>query len=148
MIAIACDHAAVKLKKAVIAHLEKKGYEVKDFGCYTSEAVDYPDYAYAVATAVAGGECEKGVLICGTGIGMSISANKVKGVRCALCGDTFSARATREHNDANILALGERVVGEGLALEITDVFFGTEFSGEERHARRIAGIKAIEEKTK
>ncbi len=143
MIAIACDHAALKLKNTVKERLESKGFEVKDFGCHTPEAVDYPDYAKA-----ASGECEKGVLICGTGIGMSIAANKVKGIRCALCGDTFSARATREHNDANMLALGERVTGVGLALEIVDVFFSTEFSGEPRHARRIAGITAIEESAK
>ena len=148
MIAIACDHAALKLKNTVKERLESKGFEVKDFGCHTPEAVDYPDYAKAAACAVASGECEKGVLICGTGIGMSIAANKVKGSRCALCGDTFSARATREHNDANMLALGERVTGVGLALEIVDVFFSTEFSGEPRHARRIAGITAIEESAK
>ena len=112
MIAIACDHAALKLKNTVKERLESKGFEVKDFGCHTPEAVDYPDYAKAAACAVASGECEKGVLICGTGIGMSIAANKVKGIRCALCGDTFSARATREHNDANMLALGERVTGD------------------------------------
>ena len=146
MIAIGCDHAAVELKQLIIKHLESKGYKVKDYGCHTSESVDYADYALAVANAVAGGECEKGILICGTGIGMSIAANKVKGIRCAVCGDTFSARATREHNDANILAMGERVIGKGLAQDIVDVFLGTEFSGEERHVRRIAKITAIEDK--
>lgn len=146
MIAIGCDHAALELKAAVIARLKEKGYEVKDYGCFAPQSVDYPDYAYAVAKAVAGGECEKGVLICGTGIGMSIAANKVKGVRCAVCGDTFSAKATRSHNDANILALGERVVGKGLALEIVDAFFDTPFSGDERHIRRINKITGIEEK--
>lgn len=146
MIAIGCDHAAVELKKEIVRHLEQKGYEVQDFGCYTDQAVDYPDYAYAVAHAVASGACEKGVLICGTGIGMSIAANKVRGIRCAVCGDTFSARATRLHNDANILALGERVTGKGLALDIVDVFFDTPFSGEERHMRRIKKIADIEDK--
>ena len=146
MTAIGCDHAAVKLKNTIIEHLKSRGIEVKDFGCFTSESVDYPDYAYAVASAVASGECERGILICGTGIGMSIAANKVKGIRCALCGDTFSARATREHNDANILALGERVTGAGLALDIVDVFMDTKFSGDERHVRRINGIRAIEER--
>lgn len=148
MTAIGCDHAAVGLKQAIIKHLTEQGREVKDFGCYSSSAVDYADYAYAVAKAVASGECENGILICGTGIGMSIAANKVKGIRCALCGDTFSARATREHNDANVLALGERVIGMGLAIDIVDVFLNTAFSGEERHVRRIAGVKAIEEREK
>ncbi len=146
MIAIGCDHAALELKKSIIAHIESCGFEVKDFGCFTSEAVDYPVYARKVSQAVASGECEKGILICGTGIGMSIAANKVEGIRCALCGDTFSARATRQHNDANILALGERVVGKGLALDIVDVFLNTEFSGEERHVRRIALIEPKESK--
>ena len=146
MTAIGCDHAAVNLKNTIIEHLKSKGIEVKDFGCYTSESVNYPDYAYAVASAVASGECERGILICGTGIGMSIAANKVKGIRCALCSDTFSARATREHNDANILALGERVLGVGLALDIVDVFMNTGFSGDARHVRRINGIRAIEER--
>ena len=146
MIGIGCDHAAVELKQLIIRHLEEQGYSVKDYGCYTSEAVDYADYALAIANAVAGGECDKGILICGTGIGMSIAANKVKGIRCALCGDTFSARATREHNDANILAMGERVIGKGLAQDIVDVFLSTGFSGDERHVRRIAKITAIEDK--
>ncbi|MCI8413135.1 MAG: ribose 5-phosphate isomerase B [Clostridia bacterium] len=145
MIAIGCDHAATELKNKIKNRLESQGLTVKDFGCHSNQAVDYPDYAIAVAKAVASGECEKGVLICGTGIGMSIAANKVKGIRCALCGDTFSARATREHNNANILALGQRVTGEGLALDIVDVFFGTAFSGDERHMRRIEKITQIEE---
>lgn len=146
MIGIGCDHAAVELKQLIIRHLQEKGYEVKDYGCYKPESVDYADYALAVANAVASGECDKGILICGTGIGMSIAANKVRGIRCALCGDTFSARATREHNDANILAMGERVIGKGLAQDIVDVFLTTEFSGDERHVRRIAKITAIEDK--
>lgn len=144
MVAIGCDHAALELKNEIARRLEQKGYQVKDFGCHTAQAVDYPDYAAAVARAVASGECEKGVLICGTGIGMSIAANKVRGIRCAVCGDTFSARATRLHNDANILALGERVTGKGLALDIVDVFFDTPFSGEERHVRRIRKISELE----
>ncbi len=145
-IAIACDHAALKLKNDVVKHLEGKGYEVLDFGIHEDGAVDYPDYALPVAEAVACGNADKGILICGTGIGMSISANKVKGIRCALCSDTFSAHATREHNDANVLAFGERVVGAGLALDIVDTFLSTEFSGAERHANRIAKITAIENK--
>ncbi len=148
MIAIGCDHAAVDFKKSIIEHLQARGWKVQDFGTHTSEAVDYPQYARKVAEAVARGECEKGILICGTGIGMSIAANKVRGIRCALCGDTFSARATREHNDANVLALGERVLGKGLALDIVDVFLTTAFSGEERHVRRIEGISAIEREEK
>lgn len=144
MIAIGCDHAALRLKNGIIEHLRKRGFEVKDFGCFEAKSVDYPEYAAAVAHAVSGGECEKGILICGTGIGMSMAANKVKGIRCAVCGDTFSARATREHNDANILALGERVIGEGLALEIVDVFVDTAFSGDARHVRRINKIADIE----
>lgn len=145
-IAIACDHAAPALKAKVAEHLVKKGIEVIDFGTNSSEAVDYPDYAQKAAEAVAGGKADMGILICGTGIGMSIAANKVKGIRCALCSDTFSARATREHNDANMLAFGERVVGEGLALDIVDTFVSTAFSGAERHRARIAKIAAIEEK--
>lgn len=145
MIAIGCDHAAVELKNKIIEHVKNNGFEVKDYGCFSCESVDYPDYALKTAKAVAGGECDKGILICGTGIGMSIAANKVKGIRCALCGDTFSARATREHNDANILALGQRVIGEGLALDIVDVFLSTPFSGNARHVKRIDKIKGIED---
>lgn len=145
-IAIACDHAAPALKAKVAEHLVKKGIEVIDFGTNSSDAVDYPDYAQKAAEAVAVGKADIGILICGTGIGMSIAANKVKGIRCALCSDTFSARATREHNDANMLAFGERVVGEGLALDIVDTFVATAFSGAERHRARIAKIAAIEEK--
>ena len=136
-IAIGCDHAALKLKNDVVEKLRKEGYEVEDFGIHEQKSVDYPDYALPVAEAV---------LICGTGIGMSIAANKVKGIRCALCSDTFSAHATREHNDANILAFGERVVGEGLAMDIVDTFLKTPFSGDDRHVKRIAKISAIEDK--
>lgn len=145
-IAIACDHAALKLKNDVIEKLGKEGYEVEDFGIYEQKSVDYPDYALPVAEAVASGKADKGILICGTGIGMSIAANKVKGIRCALCSDTFSAHATREHNNANILAFGERVVGEGLAMDIVDTFLKTPFSGDDRHVKRIAKISAIEDK--
>lgn len=145
-IAIACDHAALKLKNDVIEKLGKEGYEVEDFGIHEQKSVDYPDYALPVAEAVASGKADKGILICGTGIGMSIAANKVKGIRCALCSDTFSAHATREHNDANILAFGERVVGEGLAMDIVDTFLKTPFSGDGRHVKRIAKISAIEDK--
>lgn len=145
-IAIACDHAALKLKNDVIEKLGKEGYEVEDFGIHEQKSVDYPDYALPVAEAVASGKADKGILICGTGIGMSIAANKVKGIRCALCSDTFSAHATREHNDANILAFGERVIGEGLAMDIVDTFLRTPFSGDDRHVKRIAKISAIEDK--
>lgn len=145
-IAIGCDHAALNLKNDVVEKLRKEGYEVEDFGIHEQKSVDYPDYALPVAEAVASGRADKGILICGTGIGMSIAANKVKGIRCALCSDTFSAHATREHNDANILAFGERVVGEGLAMDIVDTFLKTPFSDDDRHVKRIAKISAIEDK--
>ena len=141
MLAIGCDHGGFALKQEIMAHLEKKGIAVKDFGTYSADSCDYPIYARAVAEAVAGGECERGILICGTGIGVSITANKVPGIRCALCGDCFSAKATREHNDANILALGARVTGPGLALMIVDTFLDTPFSNDERHVRRISMIE-------
>lgn len=141
MIGIGCDHGGFELKKAIMTHLRERGLEYKDFGTFTQDSCDYPDYARAVAEAVAEGVCDRGILICGTGIGMSIAANKVHGIRAALCGDCFSAKATREHNDANILCLGARVLGEGLALEITDIFLDTEFSGDQRHIRRIAKIE-------
>ena len=143
MIAIGCDHGGYELKLSVIEHLKSKGYEIKDYGCYSSDSVDYPDYAYPVAKSVANGEAEKGILICGTGIGMSIAANKIKGIRCALCSDTFSAHATREHNDSNILALGARVVGLNLALDIIDTWLSAEFTGG-RHLNRIEKITRIE----
>lgn len=138
MIALGCDQGGFELMQEVKKHLEERGLEYKDFGTYSAESVDYPIYGKKVAHAVAGGECEKGILICGTGIGISITANKVKGIRAALCHDVFSAEATRLHNDANILAMGGRVVGPGLALMIVDKFLDTPFSGEERHARRIS----------
>jgi len=137
MLAIGCDHGGYELKQEIMKHLTKRGLEFKDFGCYSEASVDYPEYGRAVAHAVANGECEKGILICGTGIGISITANKVKGIRAALCTDCFCAQATREHNDANVLALGGRVVGPGLALKIVDTFLDTPFSGDERHQRRI-----------
>lgn len=144
-IALGSDHGGLKLKKIIIKHLEEKGIEIKDFGTHTEESCDYPDFALEVAEAVANKEMDFGILICGTGIGISISANKVPGVRAALCSDTFSARATREHNNANILAMGERVVGPGLAIDIVDSFLNAEFEGG-RHTRRIDKITEIEKK--
>ncbi|MCD8378838.1 MAG: ribose 5-phosphate isomerase B [Lachnospiraceae bacterium] len=141
MIAIGSDHGGFILKEAVKAYLIEQGHEVKDLGCYTHESADYPVYGKAVGRAVADGECEKGIVICTTGIGISMAANKIKGVRCALCMDSYTARLTREHNDANVLALGAGVVGPLLALEIVDTFLNTEFSGAERHARRVAMIE-------
>ena len=144
MIAIGSDHGGFALKQEIMKHLEAAGYAYKDYGTYTADSCDYPVYGEAVARAVAGGEAERGILICGTGIGISISANKVKGIRAALCGDCYSAEMTRRHNDANILALGARVLGPGLALKIVDTFLDTPFSGDERHVRRIAKISQIE----
>ena len=141
MIAIGCDHGGFELKQEILRHLEKRGLTYRDFGCYSTASCDYPAYGRAVAEAVARGECERGILVCGTGIGISITANKVKGIRAALCTDCFMAEATRLHNDANILALGGRVVGPGLALKIVDTFLDTPFSDEERHKRRIAQIE-------
>ena len=143
MIAIGSDHGGYALKQEIMAYLDKEGLEYKDYGCYSEASCDYPEFGHAVAHAVADGECERGIIICGTGIGISISANKVKGIRAALCGDCFSEQMTIEHNDANILALGARVVGAGLAVKIVDTFLHTEFSGDERHARRIAKIEEI-----
>lgn len=137
MIAIGCDHGGYELKLEVINHLKERGFEIKDFGCDSTASCDYPVYAKKVAEAVASGECELGILICGTGIGMSMAANKVDGIRAALCADCFSAKATREHNNANILCMGARTTGPGLALMITDIFVDTPFSNDERHIRRI-----------
>lgn len=142
MIALGCDHGGYELMQEVKAYLDGKGLAYRDFGCHSTEAVDYPVYARKVAHAVTDGDCDKGILICGTGIGISIAANKVPGVRAALCSDCFSAEATRLHNDANILAMGGRVVGAGLALKIVETFLNTPFSGEERHARRIGLIES------
>ena len=141
MIALGCDHGGYELMQEVIKHLEERGLEYKNFGCSSTESVDYPIYGQAAAKAVASGECDKGIIICGTGIGISISANKIKGIRAALCHDCFSAQATREHNDANMLAMGARVIGPGLALKIVDIFLDTPFSNDERHVRRIGMIE-------
>ena len=143
-IAIGCDHGALDLKNAVVKHLQGKGYEVCDFGCYSLDSCDYPDFAEAAAKAVASGECEKGIVLCTTGIGISIAANKVKGIRCALLSDPLSARMTREHNDTNMMAMGAGIVGKNLALEIVDTWIGTEFSGEAKHQRRIDKVMALE----
>ena len=143
-IAIGCDHGALALKNKVVSHLEQKGYEVQDFGTYTLDSCDYPDYAEKAAKAVASGECDKGIVLCTTGIGISIAANKVPGIRCALLHETWSAKMTREHNDTNMMALGAAVVGELLALEIVDTWLGTEFSHEAKHQRRIDKVMALE----
>ena len=137
MIALGCDHGGFELKQEVIQYLKVNQIEYKDYGCYDTASVDYPVYARKVAKAILDGEAEKGILICGTGIGISIAANRIKGIRAALCSDCFSAQATREHNDANILCMGGRVVGAGLAIKIVDTFLHTEFSNDERHIRRI-----------
>ena len=141
MIALGCDHGGFELMKDVKKHLEERGLEYKDFGTYSADSCDYPVYGKAVANAIVSGECDRGILICGTGIGISISANKVKGIRAAVVSDCFSAQATREHNDANIIAFGARVVGPGLALKIVDTFLDTPFSNGERHLKRIAQIE-------
>ena len=145
-IAIGCDHGALALKEKLLVHLTRKGYEPVDFGTYGPESCDYPDFAAAAARAVAGGECQRGIVLCTTGIGVSITANKVPGIRCALLSDPWSARLTRLHNDTNMMALGAAVVGEGLALEIVDVWLETEFSGEARHQRRVDKVMALENK--
>ena len=142
MIALGCDHGGFELMKEVMNHLKERGIEYKNFGAIENKSVDYPDYAKKVAHAVANKECDFGILICGTGIGISITANKVKGIRAALCHDVFSAEATRQHNDANILAMGGRVIGVGLALKIVDTFLDTPFSNDERHIRRISMIES------
>ena len=142
-ISLACDHGALTLKQAVRKHLEDLGHEVTDFGTFTPDSCDYSDYGILASTAVASGQCERGVLLCTTGIGMSMTANKVKGIRCALLSDLMSARLTRQHNDANVIAMGAAVLGEKLALEILDVFLTTEFEGG-RHQRRIDKFMALE----
>jgi ribose 5-phosphate isomerase B len=141
LIALGCDHGGYPLMKEIIKYLEDQGIEYKNFGTYSEESCDYPIFVKAVAKAIVTNECEKGILICGTGIGISITANKIKGVRAALCHDCFSAKATREHNNANILAMGARVVGAGLAIEIVKNFLETPFSNDERHIRRINMIE-------
>ncbi len=144
-IAIGCDHGALELKELVVSHLQKAGYTVEDFGTYTPDSCDYPDFAAAAAKAVASGRCDKGIVLCTTGIGVSIAANKIKGIRCALLSDVMSARMTREHNDTNVMAIGAGVVGKLLALQIVDTWLGTEFSGDARHQRRIDKVMALED---
>ena len=144
-IALGCDHGGYALKQEVIRCLEVKGLEWEDFGCFDESSCDYPDFGRAAAEAVAEGRCDKGIVICTSGIGISITANKVKGIRCALCADTVSARLTREHNDANMLAMGAGIVGKNLALSIVETFLDTPFSEEEKHARRVGKITAMEQ---
>ncbi|WP_313135028.1 ribose 5-phosphate isomerase B [Anaerocolumna sp.] len=141
MIALGSDHGGFELKQEVMKHLQERNIEYKDYGTYSKDSCDYPVFAKKVAEAVVNKECELGILICGTGIGISIAANKVKGIRAALCHDCFSAQATKEHNNANILAMGARVIGPGLALKIVDTFLDTPFSNDERHIRRIELIE-------
>jgi len=143
-VSVGCDHGALALKNKVVSYLQNKGVEVMDFGTHTPDSCDYPEFAAAAARAVATGECEKGIVLCTTGIGVSISANKIDGIRCALLSDVWSAKMTRLHNDTNMMALGAGVVGENLALEIVDTWLFTEFSGEERHQRRIDKLMALE----
>ncbi len=143
-IAIACDHGALDLKNTIIAHLEKSGHAVVNFGTDTLDSCDYPDFVAPAARAVAAGDCDRGIVLCSTGIGVSIAANKIKGIRCALLSDLMSARLTREHNDTNMMAMGAFIVGEALALEIVNTWLNTEFSQGERHARRIAKIGQLE----
>ena len=144
-ISVGCDHGALALKNLVAEHLRKQGHEVLDFGTHTTDSCDYPDFAAAAARAVADGTCDRGIVLCTTGIGVSITANKIKGVRCALLSDLMTARMTREHNDTNMMALGAGVVGEMLALQIVDTWISTAFSGNERHQRRIDKVMALED---
>lgn len=141
MIALGCDHGGFDLKQHVIRHLEERGIAYKDFGCFDKSSCDYPQFGRAAAKAVASGECEKGIVICTTGIGISMTANKIKGVRAALCSEPLSARMTRLHNDANVLALGGALIGPNMAVEIVDTFLDTEFSAEEKHIRRVGQIE-------
>ena len=147
-IVIGCDHAGFNIKNAVKAHIEKKGYEVVDVGTYSSDSCHYPVYASAACEKILSGECELGILICGTGLGMSIAAHKHNGIRAACCSDVFSARLTREHNDANVLCFGQRVVGIGLALDLVDAFLDAEYSNEGNHPIRVAMLTDIENKNK
>ncbi|MCR5342471.1 MAG: ribose 5-phosphate isomerase B [Butyrivibrio sp.] len=144
MIALGSDHGGFDIKQVVIEHLKERGIEYKDFGTYDKNSCDYPIFGKVAAEAVANGECEKGIVICTTGIGISIVANKVKGVRCALCSEPHSARLTREHNDANVLAMGGALIGPDMAIDIVDTFLDTEFSGLEKHVRRIGEITDME----
>lgn len=143
-ISIACDHGSLALKNKLVQHLQAQGHTVTDCGTHTPDSCDYPDFAAAAAREVAQGRCEKGIVLCTTGIGVSIAANKVKDIRCALLSDVLSARMTRLHNDTNMMALGAGIVGENLALEIVDTWLGTEFSGDARHQRRIDKVMALE----
>lgn len=144
VLAIGSDHGGFELKEEIKKHLDSRGIKYKDFGCYSKASVDYPVLASTVAKSVASNEYDRGLLFCGTGVGISIAANKVKGIRAACCSDYFSAKYTRLHNDANILCMGGRVVGAGLAIELVDVFLDTEFEGGERHSRRVGLISKIE----
>ena len=144
-ISIACDHGALALKNELVAYLTGQGHQVTDFGTHTLDSCDYPDFAIPAAQAVASGQCQRGIVLCTTGIGMSIAANKVKGIRCALLSDVVSARLTREHNDTNMMALGAGIVPQETALQIVDTWLGTEFSHNERHQRRIQKVMALEE---
>ena len=143
-IAIACDHGALDMKNMLVSYLEGQGHAVTDFGTHTNASCDYPEFAAAAAQAVASGECQRGIVLCTTGIGMSIAANKVKGIRCALLSDVVSARLTREHNDTNMMAMGAGIVGNILAQQIVDTWLGTDFSGGQRHQRRIDKMMALE----
>ena len=143
-IAIGCDHGALALKNKLVSHLQGKGYEVCDFGTHTLDSCDYPVFAAAAAKAVASGECDRGIVLCTTGIGASIAANKVDGVRCALLSDPWSAKMTRLHNDTNMMAMGAAIVGEMLGLQIVDTWLGTEFSNEAKHQRRIDKVMSLE----
>ncbi len=144
MIAIGSDHGGYSLKQAIIKHLEEKNIEFKDFGCYSDDSIDYPDIAEKVCNSITGGQADKGILICGTGIGISMAANKVNGIRAALCSNEFGAKYSRMHNDANVICFGGRVIGPALACEMTDIFLETDFEGG-RHSLRIEKIKNIED---
>ena len=145
VLAIGCDHGGYELKNAIISHLVDRGIAYKDFGCFDGAAVDYPEIALKVTDAIASGECKLGILVCGTGIGMSLAANKVNGIRAAACSEQFSAKYTRLHNDSNVLCLGGRVIGPGVANEMVDLFIDTDFEGG-RHQRRVDMVMAIEKK--
>ena len=144
-ISIGCDHGALELKNALVDRLTEQGYEVLDFGTHTKDSCDYPDYAAAAARAVASGQCQRGIVICTTGIGVSIAANKIKGIRCAMLSDPLTARMTREHNDTNMMALGAGITGQKMAFELVDIWLGTPFSQEPRHQKRIDKLMALEQ---
>ena len=144
MIALACDHGAFDLKHAIMKHLDEKGLAYKDFGCFDKTSCDYPDFAGPAAKAVASGECDRGIILCGTGVGIGITANKVPGIRCVTCSDTYSARMSRLHNNANMIALGSRVLGTELAKDILRIWLTTDFSDEQRHRDRVEMIARVE----